>query len=264
MPNDTTFVVQEGSLLGGRWRVKRRVGRGTFSEIFEVSDQHGARDGSGRHPHLAVKVARDADKCSMLLHEEEVLSDLQTSPYIARYVELGKEAGIHYLVMQLLGDNLSELRRTTPTKRFSLRTVSQLGLQMVEAIREMHENGYVHRDIKPSNFCIGLPTATAHGGGDDGPGDGEGRCYILDFGLARRWKQRDGEIRPARESVEFRGTCRYASKHSHMSEELGRRAQPKPEPPARTTSRILPPPIYAPSPRPDPTTTTKEPADQAR
>ena len=223
MPNDTTFVVQEGSLLGGRWRVKRRVGRGTFSEIFEVSDQHGARDGSGRHPHLAVKVARDADKCSMLLHEEEVLSDLQTSPYIARYVELGKEAGIHYLVMQLLGDNLSELRRTTPTKRFSLRTVSQLGLQMVEAIREMHENGYVHRDIKPSNFCIGLPTATAHGGGDDGPGDGEGRCYILDFGLARRWKQRDGEIRPARESVEFRGTCRYASKHSHMSEELGRR-----------------------------------------
>ena len=139
MPNDTIFVVQEGSLLGGRWRVKRRVGRGTFSEIFEVSDQHGARDGSGRHPHLAVKVARDADKCSMLLHEEEVLSDLQSSLYIARYVELGKEAGIHYLVMQLRGDNLSELRRTTPTKRFSLRTVSQLGLQMVEAIREMHE-----------------------------------------------------------------------------------------------------------------------------
>lgn len=154
MPNDT-FVVKEGSLLGGRWNVKKRVGRGTFSEIFEASDKRGARDGSGRHPHLAVKVARDADKCSMLLHEEEVLSDLQSSQYIARYVELGREAGIHYLVMQLLGDNLSELRRTTPTKRFSLRIVAQLGLQMVEAIREMHENGYVHRDIKPSNFCIG-------------------------------------------------------------------------------------------------------------
>ena len=135
------FRVSEGSLLGGRWLVKRRVGRGTFSEIFEVSDRQGARDASGRHPHLAVKVARDADKCSMLMHEEDVLKDLQGSEYVARYLELGREAGIHYLVMELLGDNLSELRRTTPTRRFTLRTVALLGMQMVEAVRQMHENG---------------------------------------------------------------------------------------------------------------------------
>ena len=70
-------VVREGTLLGGRWRVKRRVGRGTFSEIYEVSDQQAARDASGRHPHLAIKVARASHaKCSMLLHEEEVLREL--------------------------------------------------------------------------------------------------------------------------------------------------------------------------------------------
>ena len=214
-------VLQDGSLLNSRWRVKRRVGRGTFSEIYEASDQLASRDASGRHPHLAIKVARESHaQSSMLVHEEEVLRDLQGSSFTPRYEELGREEGFQYLVMQLLGDNLSELRRTTTTKRFSRPTVARLGVQMVDAIREMHELGWVHRDIKPSNFCIGLPTADGANGAE---ADGEGRCYILDFGLSRRWKTRNGDIRPARESVEFRGTCRYASKHSHMSEELGRR-----------------------------------------
>ena len=181
---DEYKVVSEGSLLGNRWKIKRRVGRGTFSEIYEASDQHSARDATGRHPHQAIKVARDTHaKCSMLVHEQEVLRELQDSQWIPRYVELGKEDECQFLVMQLLGDNLSELRRTTPTKRFTLRTVALLGIQMVEAIREMHELGFVHRDIKPSNFCVGLPKIEdAEGATADGE---EGRCYILDFGLMR-------------------------------------------------------------------------------
>lgn len=159
-----------GQVLGSRWRLRRRVGKGTFSEIFEAADLSKERGANGRHPQVAVKLARDSHKCSMLEHERDVLEELQ-GPSIARYYELGRENGCYFLVMQLLGENISELRRLTPLKRFSLRITALLGLQLIEGIRHMHEAGFVHRDIKPSNCCIGL--------------EQEDECYLCDFGLVR-------------------------------------------------------------------------------
>lgn len=49
------------------------------------------------------------------------------------------------------------------------------------------------------------------------------RCYLIDFGLARKYRLPTGEIRPPRKTAGFRGTARYASIHSHRSMELSRR-----------------------------------------
>lgn len=49
------------------------------------------------------------------------------------------------------------------------------------------------------------------------------RCFLIDFGLARKYRLQSGEIRPPRKSAGFRGTARYASINSHHSKELGRR-----------------------------------------
>jgi tau tubulin kinase len=51
----------------------------------------------------------------------------------------------------------------------------------------------------------------------------KGRIYLIDFGLARKYRIPTGEIRPPRKSAGFRGTARYASINSHKSKELGRR-----------------------------------------
>ena len=109
-----------GQILGSRYRVRRRVGKGTFSEIYEASDLKQERGADGRHPHVAVKVAREGQKRSMLVHEEDVLTALQPSGVVPTFVELGRDGSSHYLVMQLLGENLSNMRRLTPDKRLSL------------------------------------------------------------------------------------------------------------------------------------------------
>ena len=160
-----------GQVLGGRWRVRRKVGKGTFSEIYEAADMRQERGADGRHPHVAVKVAREGQKRSMLQHEEEVLVGLQGCSAVARFVEVGRDASCHYLVMQLLGENLSNMRRLTPEKRLSLHTTVLLGIQIVDAIHRMHDLGFIHRDIKPSNCCVGLQD--------------ENTCFLLDFGLVR-------------------------------------------------------------------------------
>ena len=51
--------------------------------------------------------------------------------------------------MQLLGQNLSEVRRSRPEGFFSCSTTALLGLQMLQAIENVHRQGYLHRDIKP-------------------------------------------------------------------------------------------------------------------
>ena len=80
---------------------------------------------------------------------------------------------------------------------------------MLTSIQAVHEQHYLHRDIKPSNFVIGREDTS--------------RVYLIDFGLARRYRSNDGTVRPARNPAGFRGTARYASIQSHKQQELGRR-----------------------------------------
>jgi tau tubulin kinase len=49
-----------------------------------------------------------------------------------------------------------------------------------------------------------------------------GRAFLIDFGLARKFRLPSGEIRPPRKNAGFRGTARYASTNSHHKRELGR------------------------------------------
>lgn len=51
--------------------------------------------------------------------------------------------------MELLGENLSDVRRRQPQNKLSLLTTLKLGMQMLKAIESIHRFGFLHRDIKP-------------------------------------------------------------------------------------------------------------------
>lgn len=67
----------------------------------------------------------------------------------------------------------------------------------------------VHTQFK-SNFVMGR-------------GEKKDRAFLIDFGLARKYRLPNGELRPPRKTAGFRGTARYASINSHKMKELGRR-----------------------------------------
>ena len=140
-----------------------------------------------------------------------MLKRLQSSsPHVCVLLGCGRTDKINYIVMSLLGPNLSELRKQQPKQKFSLSTTLRVGIQVIAAIRAMHNYGFLHRDIKPSNFAIGASSVTKR------------TCYMLDFGLARQFTGPKGETRPPRPVAGFRGTVRYASINAHQSKDLGR------------------------------------------
>lgn len=71
--------------------------------------------------------------------------------HVCRFIGCGRNDRFNYVVMQLQGKNLAELRRSQPRGAYSLSTTLRLGLQILKAIESIHEVGFLHRDIKPVN-----------------------------------------------------------------------------------------------------------------
>ena len=84
-------------------------------------------------------------------------------------------------------------------------------IQLIERIKHVHDNNYIHRDIKPQNFLVGKDNTAK-------------TIYILDFGLAKRYRDEHTHIHiPLKENRNLTGTARYASCNAHNGLEQSRR-----------------------------------------
>jgi serine/threonine protein kinase len=82
---------------------------------------------------------------------------------------------------------------------------------MVSRIQKVHEERIIHRDIKPDNFLIG------------GTENTKDTIYVIDFGLAKCYKNAEGEHIPYKDGKNLTGTARYASIATHKGIEQSRR-----------------------------------------
>ncbi|XP_055351101.1 casein kinase I-like [Paramacrobiotus metropolitanus] len=109
------------------------------------------------------------------------------------------------LVMDLLGPSLEDYFRAMDRK-WSLKTVCLVAIQVLERIEYVHSKGYVYSDIKPENFLTGL--AEEHL---------DNTVYLIDFGLAQQFKDKDTGKYCYDENLKTHpiGTMRYMSVRSH-------------------------------------------------
>uniref|UniRef100_A0A1A7W6P9 non-specific serine/threonine protein kinase n=3 Tax=Iconisemion striatum TaxID=60296 RepID=A0A1A7W6P9_9TELE len=198
-----TDILSVGDVVRDRWKVVRKIGGGGFGEIYEVLDQLSQAT-------VALKVESAQQPKQVLKMEVAVLKKLQGKDHVCRFVGCGRNDRFNYVVMELQGRNLADLRRTMTRGTFSVSTTLRLGKQILEAIESIHSVGFLHRDIKPSNFAMGRLASTCR------------CCYMLDFGLARQFTNSNQEVRPPRPVAGFRGTVRYASINAHKNKEMGR------------------------------------------
>ena len=186
-----------GTVLAGRYRVVRLLGRGGMGEVYEVIDTEVG-------VHLALKrirpLASNPTALAERLRREVKLGRRVVQANVRRIFDLhveqpldGEDAPLLFLTMELLeGETLgSALRRGT---RFSLREVERLGLEIARALAAAHEARIVVGDLKTDNVIL-VPAAS--GGGP--------RAVLTDFGLARAFEEGAG----ATQGEAFVGTPAY-------------------------------------------------------
>ena len=84
----------------------------------------------------------------LLRMEVYVLIRLHFSTHSCKIYDYGKTKKFSFVVMELLGKSLGDLRKLNQNKKMSEGTVLQVAYQLTEAIADLHSAGFIHRDIK--------------------------------------------------------------------------------------------------------------------
>ena len=189
--------------ISNKYSLGRRIGSGSFGEIFLGKDLESGDE-------VSIKLENLSTKRAQLLHESRIYQILQRGPGIPEFYWFGIENNFNILVTQLLGPSLEDLFNFC-RRKFSIKTVLMLAVQMISRIEYIHSNNFIHRDIKPENFLMGLA-------------ENHTILYIIDYGLAKKYKDLKTNAHiPYIEGKNFAGTARYASINTHMGKEQSRR-----------------------------------------
>ncbi len=161
---------EAGYLLGGKYRIVRRIGVGGMDSVYEAKH-------AGLGTPLAIKVllpqlAKVPTVADRFRREAQVSATLK-SAHVIQVTDVDQlPDGRPYLVMELLhGQSLQE-RLEQKKGGLSREEAVDIGLQILLGLECAHTLGVVHRDLKPGNVFL-----------DE---QGVGRfAKLLDFGIAK-------------------------------------------------------------------------------
>jgi serine/threonine protein kinase len=140
-----------GAVLDGRFRLKRRLGKGSTAVGLLVTDLDGDPE-----TERVLKVAVDDAGGQRLVEEAEVLRSLRNlhSPRIVAMVsEPLIVGGRQALLLESAGtDTLAQAMIGRP--RLSLDLLERWGTDLLEAVVALDRAGVDHRDIKPANLGV--------------------------------------------------------------------------------------------------------------
>jgi len=157
-------ILSEGSLVAGKYRIIKEIGRGGMGEVYLALDTTLGRK-------VALKIlppefSSDKDRLKRFQKEAKAASAL-SHPNIAHIYEIGAEREHHFISMEYIeGRTVSAEIADGPLETGKL---LEMAIQIADALHEAHAKGIIHRDIKPENIVLAV----------------SGRPVILDFGLAK-------------------------------------------------------------------------------
>ncbi|HEX2043164.1 MAG TPA: protein kinase [Acidimicrobiales bacterium] len=164
MPEAPRHVDAE-RVLGGRYRLERRIASGGMAEVWEAQDEVLGRRVATKvlYRHLAT----DQSFLERFRREAIAAARLAHASVVATY-DTGVDDDVAWIVMELvegrtLREELAQRGALSPARAVHIAT------QVADALDYAHRAGVIHRDVKPGNILITE---------DD-------RVKVADFGIAK-------------------------------------------------------------------------------
>jgi serine/threonine protein kinase len=199
-------IDQLKSLIGtdiNKYTITKYISSGSFGDVFEARNRK-------TNEMVALKIpikTEEKDGQRSLLDEARIYKQISNPAHGVASMKVTTCKDKKIIVMDLLGASLEAL--LGKHKRFGLKSIITLAINMIDIVKYVHSCGYIHRDLKPDNFAIGY--------------DDPRKLFCIDFGLAKKCFKRSGDHIQFTQQKRFCGTARYASIAAHKCQEQGRK-----------------------------------------
>ena len=193
-------------LLAHRYRILHQIGQGGFATVYKAEDRlQTKRLVALKQINLGALSAQEMiDATDAYNREVAYLSHLKHEN-LPRIFDHFTDANNWYVVMEYIeGKTLEERLGAKRGRRFSVKQSLEIGITLCTVLQYLHRQrpAIIFRDLKPANIMISRT----------------GRLYLIDFGIARSYRQGQGKDTSAL------GSPGYAA-----PEQYGKNAQTTPQ-----------------------------------
>jgi serine/threonine protein kinase len=187
------------NLINNKYKLLEHIGSGTFGSIFKAENIR-------TRELVAIKVESIKNETKLLKNESTIYQYLKNISGVPNVKWFGKDDQNYYMVINLLGSSLQNLKDTKGN--FSLKLTLQIGIKTIFLLKAIHDRGLIHRDVKPDNFLLGL---------------NNNNINIIDFGFCKSYIDNNNQHIINSKTTGLIGSLSFASINAHNFNQLSRR-----------------------------------------